>query len=40
MVPPKIALLLFLAALGFIGDCTPQPQVGYFAFPPLEIDDG
>lgn len=39
MVPPKLALLFFLAMLGFVGDCTPQPQIGYFAFPTLQIAD-
>lgn len=40
MVYPKIAVLLVLAALGFVGDCTPQPQVGHFPLPSLAIDDG
>ncbi len=39
MAVPKLALLLFLATLGFVGDCTPQPQLGYMAFPTLQIDD-
>ena len=39
MFPPKLALLFFLAALGFVGDCSPQPQLGYMAFPTLQIDD-
>jgi len=39
MATPKFALLVFLAALGFVGDCTPQPQVGHLAFPTLQIDD-
>lgn len=39
MVSPKVLVLLVLVALGFVGDCTPQPQVGSFPLPSLQIDD-
>jgi hypothetical protein len=39
MVPSKFVALLLLAALGFVGDCSPQPQVGFFPLPTLQIDD-
>jgi hypothetical protein len=40
MLSPKVLVLLVLAALGFVGDCTPQPQVGHFPLPSLQIEDG
>ncbi len=40
MAPTKFAVLLLLAALGFVGDCTPQPQIGFLPLPTLQIDDG
>ncbi len=40
MLPAKLLLLAALSAIAFLGDCTPQPQVGHFPLPSLEIDDG
>lgn len=40
MLSPKVLVLLVLAALSFVGDCTPQPQVGHFPLPSLQIEDG
>jgi len=39
MFPSKIAVLVFLAILGCVGDCTPEPQQGFFPIPTLQIDD-